>query len=185
MNRTSFVRGSRRRVGNTQDERKKTTYPWPVDKRRKGLRTRLFLGVAFGATVLMVIAFVFQFGFFEGLQRQWVDTNFSIRGKQSTAKNVVVVGVDATFFSDTNIRWQDFRRILWAQALNRLHDAGPKAVAVDVQFTEQSTGPHGAADDNALVNAVAAYPHRIALSTTETVVDKHGVGHTGVFGGDD
>src|SRR5262249_51136470 len=39
--------------------------------------------------------------------------------------------------------------------------------------------------DNALVKAVARYPHRIALSATETDIDKNGVGHTGVFGGDE
>jgi adenylate cyclase len=156
-----------------------------VDKRRRHLRTRLFLGVGFGTTALVLVCFFFQFGFFEGLQRQWIDTNFSIRGKQTTAKNVVVVGVDSTFFDDTGIRWQEFRRVLWAQVLNRIHAADPKAVAVDVQFTEQSKGPHGADDDNALVSAVARYPHRIALSTTETEIDKNGVGHTRVFGGDD
>jgi adenylate cyclase len=156
-----------------------------VDKRRKHLRTRLFLGVGIGATGLALLAFIFQFGFFEGLQRQWVDTNFSFRGKQTTAKDTVVVGVDTTFFNDTNVRWQEFRRIYWAQVLNRIHAAHPKAVAVDVQFTEQSQGPTGAEDDNAIVNAVGRFPHRIALSTTETVVDKNGVGHTGVLGGDD
>jgi adenylate cyclase len=135
-------------------------------------------------TALVLAAFFLQFDFFEGLQRQWVDANFSIRGTQSTAKNVVVVGVDDTFFNDTKIRWQEFRRVLWAQALNRLHAAKPKAVAVDVQFTEPSGGAQGAEDDNALVKSVARYPHRIALSTTETDIDKNGVGHTGVFGGD-
>lgn len=155
-----------------------------MDKRRKRLRTRLFVAVGFGATALVLVAYFFQFGFFEGLQRQWVDTNFSIRGTQSTAKDTVVIGVDPTFFDDTNVRWQEFRRIYWAQVLNRIHAADPKAVAVDVQFTEQSQGATGAADDNAIVNAVARYPHRIALSTTETVIDKHGVGHTAVFGGD-
>ena len=134
---------------------------------------------------MVLAAFFLQFGFFEGLQRQWVDQNFSLRGTQhSKARNVVVVGVDDTFFNDTGIRWPSFRRVLWAQALNRIHAANPKAVAVDVQFTEQSAGPQGAEDDNALVRAVARYPHRIALSTTETSVDKHGVGHTNVFGGD-
>ena len=151
-----------------------------MDKRRKRLRTRLFLGVAFGSTALVLVAFFLEFGFFEGLQRQWVDSNFSIRGKQSTAKNVVVIGVDNGFFDDTGIRWLDFRRVYWAQVLNRIHTAEPKAVAVDVQFNQQSAGPTGAADDNALVHAVMRYPQRIALSTT--VVDKQG--HTNVFGGD-
>jgi len=156
-----------------------------VDKRRRLLRTRLFLGVGLGTTAVVLVAFFFHFDFFEGLQRQFVDTNFSLRGKQSTANDVVVVGVDPTFFNDTNVRWQEFRRIYWAQVLNRIHAAHPKAVAVDVQFTEQSQGPTGAEDDNALVEAVARYPHRIALSTTETSIDKNGVGHTAVFGGDD
>jgi adenylate cyclase len=156
----------------------------PVDARRRQLRTKLFLIVGGGMTGLMLIAFVFHFGFFEGLQRQWVDTNFSIRGKQAPPKNVVVVGIDSTTFGDFDIRWQQFRRVLYAQLLNRIHAADPKAVAIDIQFTEQSSGPNGAADDNALVEAVARYPHRIALSTTETMVDKNGVGHTAIFGGD-
>ncbi len=155
-----------------------------MDKRRKWLRTRLFLAVGGGVTGLMLVALVFQFGFFEGLQRQWVDTNFSIRGKQASPRDVVVIGIDSTFFNDTGIRWQEFRRVLYAQVLNRIHAADPTAVAVDVQFTEASRLPHGAADDNALVDAVARFPHRIALSTTETSIDKHGVGHTNVFGGD-
>ena len=53
-----------------------------MDKGRRHLRTRLFLGVGVVATGIMLLAFVFHFGFFEGLQRQWVDSNFSIRGKQ-------------------------------------------------------------------------------------------------------
>ena len=155
-----------------------------MDKRRRHLRTKLFLSVGAGVTGIMLIAFVFHFGFFEGLQRQWVDTNFSIRGKEKAPKDVVVIGIDSTTFDDFQIRWQQFRRVLYAQILNRIHAANPKAVAIDIQFTEPSSGPTGPADDNAIYNAVARYPNRIALSTTETEVDKHGVGHTNIFGGD-
>src|SRR5215469_9722756 len=144
-----------------------------MDKRRRHLRTRLFLGVGLSVTGLMLIAFAFNFGFFEGLQRQWVDTNFSIRGKEKAPKDVVVIGIDSTTFDDFQIRWQQFRRVLYAQVLNRIHAANPKAVAIDIQFTEPSSGPTGPADDNAIYNAVARYPNRIALSTTETEVDKH------------
>ncbi|HZR93377.1 MAG TPA: adenylate/guanylate cyclase domain-containing protein [Gaiellaceae bacterium] len=156
-----------------------------MDARRRHLRTRLFLGVGIAATAAMLVAFVFHFGFFEGLQRQWVDTNFSIRGRQAAPKDVVVIGIDNAFFDDTGIRWQEFRRVLYAQVLNRIHAAEPKAVAVDVQFTEPSGGPNGVTDDNALVSAVARFRHRIVLSTTQTRLDEHGVGHTNVFGGDD
>ena len=60
-----------------------------MDKRRKQLRTKLFLAVAGGMTGLLLLAFAFHFGFFEGLQRQWVDTNFSIRGKRAAPKDLV------------------------------------------------------------------------------------------------
>ena len=53
-----------------------------MDKRRRHLRTKLFLGVGGVVTGIMLVAFVFNFGFFEGLQRQWVDKYFYIRGKQ-------------------------------------------------------------------------------------------------------
>ena len=62
-----------------------------MDKRRKHLRTRLFLGVALGMTGLILIAYAFHFSFFEGLERQSIDMRFSLRGSQATPGNLAVV----------------------------------------------------------------------------------------------
>ena len=135
-------------------------------------------------TGLMLIAYVFQFGFFEGLQRQWIDTNFSIRGTQAAPKDVVIVAIDPQTFNDLQLRWP-FPRSLHAKLLDAIHAGNPKAVAFDVQFTEPSSGPNGPAQDLALFNAVARFPHRIVLSTTEVFQDSKGHVLTHVLGGDD
>ena len=75
-----------------------------MDKRRQWLRTKLFLGVAIAATGLSLIAYAFHFGFFEDLQRQWVDANFSIRGNQGPPKDVVIVAIDPQSFNDLQLR---------------------------------------------------------------------------------
>jgi adenylate cyclase len=135
-------------------------------------------------TGLTLLAYFFHFGFFEGLERQSVDLRFSMRGSQGAPKDVVVVGIDAATLQDFNIRPQELRRSFYAKFLNRIHAANPKVVAIDIQFTSQSRGEKGPVDDNALVTAVSRFPHRVVLSTVETDVDKNGVGHTQVFGGD-
>jgi adenylate cyclase len=155
-----------------------------VDKRRRHLRTKLFLGVAFGATALVLIAFFFQFGFFEGLQRQWVDTNFDIRGKQAAPKDVVLVAIDPVSFDELQLRWP-FPRSLHAKLLDTIRSGDPKAVAFDVQFTEPTAGPGGPAQDEALFNAVARLKDRIVLSTTEVFSDAKDHVYTRVLGGDD
>jgi adenylate cyclase len=154
-----------------------------MDERRRRLRTRLFLGVAGVTTGLVLVSFALHFFFFETLQRSWIDTNYSLVREHGTPKNVVVVGIGPTTFDDLQLRWP-FSRAVHARLLDRICSAHPKAIAYDIQFTEPSAGPNGAAQDNALIEAVAACKHKVVLSTTETVVDKHGRGHTNIFGGD-
>ena len=136
-----------------------------------------------GATGLILVAFALHFFFFETLQRSWVDVNYSLVRERPTPKDVVVVGVDSFTLDDLQTRWP-FPRSYEAASLRRICAARPKAIAFDIQFTEPSTGPNGAAQDNALINAVAACKHKVVLSTTEWVVDKHGHSHTNIFGGD-
>lgn len=155
-----------------------------MDKRRKWLRTRLFIGVGVGTTALVLVAFFFHFDFFEGLQRQWVDTNFSIRGKQAAPKDVVLVAVDPPTFNQLGLRWP-FPRDVHAKLLDTIRAGHPKAVAFDVQFTEPSSGPDGPTQDIKLFKAVARLKHRIVLSTTEVFRDSEGHAYTRVLGGDD
>src|SRR5205823_4852180 len=130
-----------------------------MDKARKKLRTRLFLGVALGMTGLTLIAYAFQFGFFENLEQQSVDMRFSLRGTQTTAKDVVVVSVDEPTFGDLRQRWP-FNRTLHARLIDRICSGHPKVIAMDIEFSEYGT----VAEDNALGNAIYHCNGKVALA---------------------
>jgi len=137
-----------------------------VDKRRKHLRTKLFLGVAFVATGLSLLAYAFHFGFFENLERQSIDTRFSIRGSLNPPRNLAILTVDDTTFNDLKQTWP-FNRTLHAKVIDRVCAGHPKAIAMDIQFTE----PRTAAEDNALGQAIYDCNGRVALATTEVGPD--------------
>jgi adenylate cyclase len=119
---------------------------------------------------------VLSFFFFETLQRNWIDTNYTLVRERGTPKDVVVVGVDSETFDALQLRWP-FPRSVFGRVLDRINAGHPKAIAYDVQFTEPTT----VAEDNALIEAVARSRGKIVLSSTET--DGHG--HTNIFGGAD
>jgi adenylate cyclase len=138
-----------------------------VDKRRKRLRARLFLGVALAATGLSLIAYAFQFGFFENLERQSVDMRFSFRGNQGPPKDVAEVLIDATTFSDLpHVQWP-YPRTLHAKVIDRICAGHPAAIAMDIQFSEYSS----VAADNALGTAAYNCRGKVIFATTE-VSDK-------------
>ena len=109
-----------------------------------------------------------------------VDARFSIRG-ESPARDLVVVAIDDVTFDELP-RDQSrfpFDRHLFAEVLEVVSGARPRAIVYDVQFTE----PQGDSDedieaDNALVEA-ARKARGVVFSTTE--VDE--AGGTNVFGG--
>jgi adenylate cyclase len=107
-------------------------------------------------------------------ERLAVDARFDVRGARTPPRDVAVVAIDDRTF-DRLQRHYPFPRSLDAQVVRRLTADGVRAVAYDVQFTEQTDDR----DDAALFDAFAAAPHPI-LSTTDT---RHGT--TNVFGGDD
>ena len=133
-----------------------------MDKRRKRLRTRLFLGVAFGMTGLVLIAYAFHFGFFESLESQSVDMRFSLRGAKSQPKNLAIVTVDDRTFSDLAVRWP-FNRKLHSKIIDRICAGHPAAIAMDIQFSEYGTVD----EDNALGQALYDCKGKVALATTE------------------
>ena len=134
-----------------------------MDKRRRWLRTKLFLGVAVVATGLSLLAYAFHFGFFEGLERQSIDTRFSIRGSQSPPKDVALVLIDATTFSDLpHIQWP-YPRTLHAKVIHNICAGHPKAIAMDIQFSEYSTVDA----DNALGTAAYNCHGKVIFATTE------------------
>src|SRR5262249_33082982 len=111
-----------------------------MDKRQRVLRIRMFLGVAVVMTGLTLVAYAFHFAFFEGLERQSIDMRFSLRGSERTPRNIVLVRIDDVTFSEINQRWP-FNRALHAQLIRRICSAQPKAIAIDIQFSEYATIP--------------------------------------------
>jgi adenylate cyclase len=137
-----------------------------VDKRRKNLRTRLFLGVALVATGLSLIAYAFHFGFFESLERQSIDMRFSIRGSEGPPKDVVLVNIDDRTFNDLGVIWP-FSRRLHAKVIDRVCAGHPRAIAMDIQFSQ----PRTADEDNALGQSIFDCNGKVALATTVVGAD--------------
>jgi adenylate cyclase len=123
------------------------------------------IGVVFYATGLMGT-----------LEAQSVDARFEVRGTQSRPDEIVIVGVNGETFSELQKHRWPFPRSLEGRVIENLTKAGAKAIAVDIQFTSQTTPKQ----DDALIEAVAQAPG-VVLSTTE--VNKRG--ESNIFGGEE
>jgi adenylate cyclase len=138
------------------------------------LRGALFLLVGVGTTALVLL--VWAFGVFDEFERNSIDARFSIRGTRQPPAQIVVVAIDdVTTNALENDVWPYPRRF-HARVLDRIAADKPRAIAVDIQFTERTTDR----DDNALIDAVAR-AKTVVLATTETLPN----GATRIFGGND
>lgn len=115
-------------------------------------------------------------GLLHELELDSIDQRFEVRGSRGTPGGVAVVGIDGPSFSELQQRWP-LRRTYHARLIRRLHAAGAKVIAYDVQFTEPSEIE---SDDFALFDAVAAAGN-VVLGTSEVNED----GGTNVLGGDE
>lgn len=129
--------------------------------------------VVLGAAAIAVLAYATHL--MRSLELQSVDARFSVRGTQERPEDIVVVGVDDVTFNDLRVQWP-FPRSLHARVIDQLREAGAKAIAYDVQFTEETTPKQ----DFALFEAVGRAAG-VVLSTTEVEPD----GSTNVLGGDE
>ncbi len=110
------------------------------------------------------------------LEAQSVDARFSVRGTQSQPGEIVIVGInDQTSDELPNHRFP-FPRSFEGRVIENLTKAGAKVIAVDIQFTSQTTPKQ----DDWLIEAVEQAPG-VVLSTTET--NKRG--ESRVFGGEE
>jgi adenylate cyclase len=140
-------------------------------RRRRG---RAMVAVALVAAAVGIV--FYATGLLGTLEAQSVDARFEVRGTQPTPEEIVVVGVDDTTFDALpNTRWP-YPRSLEGTVIENLTKDGAKAIAVDIQFTEQTTPKQ----DDALIEAIGAAPG-VVLSTTET--NKHG--ESRIFGGEE
>ena len=139
---------------------------------RTRLRIALFLAVGMTTTGLALLAYGSHliapgsgWDVFGGAELSSIDRRFAIRGEQKPPKNIVVVKIDDTTFSDLDKRWP-FTRKVHAQAIKNLKAAGAKVIAYDIQFSEPTEGPRGAAQDNAFMDENHAAGN-LVFSTTE------------------
>ena len=138
-------------------------------RRRRAL---LLVAVGVAATALSVAAFATHL--LQGPELQMIDTHFSVRGKQPAPRDVAVVAIDAASFQKINLRWP-FPRRYEARVIDRLHAAGARVIAMDIQFTAP-TDPN---DDQALAQSILNAGN--VVLTTDAVNSK---GQSDIFGGD-
>jgi len=138
------------------------------------LRGILFLLVGIGTTGLVLL--VWAFGVFDQLERSSIDARFSIRGTRTPPAQIVIVAIDDVTTNAIKRYVWPYPRRFHARVLDRIAADHPQAIAVDIQFTEQTT----ARDDTALLDAVAR-AKRVVLATTETLPN----GATRIFGGNE
>lgn len=109
----------------------------------------------------LVVVLAWGAGAFDRVERTTVDTRFEVRGARDAPDDIVVVAIDDDTLSDVGVRWP-FPRAIQARALDRIAAAGPRAIAYDIQISEQTDD----AADQALGQAIfTAGP--LVLATTQ------------------
>lgn len=141
--------------------------------RRRRLRALLLAGVAIAAAGLAVLLQATDAVLPAELKT--VDARFDVRGTEEPPDDVVVVAIDARTFEETGEQWP-FPRSMHARVVDRLRAARPRALGIDIQFTEATDVD----EDNALIEAIERARGTV-LATTE--VDERG--RTNVFGGEE
>jgi CHASE2 domain-containing sensor protein len=137
---------------------------------RRGLVTRLLIGL----TATLVAGAAWATGVLGGVEDATVDARFALRSAPPPS-DIVVVGIDDPSIAAIG-RWP-FRRLRHAKAVDRLREAGARAIVYDVQFTEPSPRP---SDDLALYDAIGRAGGAVLATSTS---DERG--HTRVLGGDE
>ncbi len=147
---------------------------------RAGWRRRkaaLLIGVAVLAAGVGVLAYTTNL--LRRTEQQSIDARFSIRGSEQPPAGIVLVQIDNTTLhelAEKHLRSEfPFPRAYDARVIDRVREDGARAIAVDIQFTQQTDQ----ADDEALADAVERAHGLIALATT----DVGRGGSTQIFGG--
>ena len=145
-------------------------------RRRK---TALLVAVAFLAAGLGVLAYATHL--FRRTELQTIDARFSIRGTLRAPSDIVLVQIDPATLEELRKHHMysefPFPRAYEARVIDHLREAGAKAIAVDIQFT-QPTDP---TDDQALAAAIERAHGKIVLATTQVLKN----GETRILGGNE
>ena len=143
-------------------------------RRRK---TALLIAVAFLAAGLGVLAYATHL--LRRTELQTIDARFSIRGTQRAPSDIVLVQIDNPTLRELQEHHMHsefpFPRAYDARVIDRLREAGARAIGVDIQFTQQTDE----ADDQALAEAIERARGKVVLATTEVAKN----GETRILGG--
>ena len=146
---------------------------------RTRLRIALFLAVGMTTTGLALLAYGAHliapgsgWDLFGGAELGSIDRRFAIRGQDHPPKNIVIVKIDDTTFSELGQRWP-FPRSSHARVIRNLKADGAKVIAYDIQFSEFTPKRKGILEDNAFMDASHAAGN-LVFSTTE--VNDRGAG---------
>lgn len=112
----------------------------------------------------------------ERFENASVDLRFKWRGSEQANPNIAILAIDKPILSPSDVKEEvllssealqamcekDFpwRRIVWAEALERLFEAGARVVAFDVVFASQNI------DDPAFKTAIEKYRDRLVFAMT-------------------
>jgi adenylate cyclase len=126
------------------------------------LRPILLAIVAGGVTALAIVAYEAEL--LRSLELSTVNTRFQVRGPHKRPRDVVLVKIDDTTFSELPREQWPYRRSLHAQVIEDIARDHPSVIAYDVQFSEAST----LHEDSALASAMLGAGGRTVMAATET-----------------
>lgn len=149
-----------------------------------------WLGLALSGSIAMGIGVLTYFDFLplRTAELQLRSTFFYWRGPVPPPDNLVILAIDEISLSQGEfydpvkrpylepLRHTPWKRVVYAQVIDRLMRAGARAVAVDVLFTTPSV--YGLEDDRALETVLQKYGDRVILAANISTSDTTEAGIT-------
>lgn len=147
-------------------------------RRLKALLRPKFIGYGLVMTIASLSAIATGLGLNEvkNLERQTQSTFFSWRGPIAPPKDIVILAIDdlslrqGEFYDPKTrpflepFRTTTWKRVVYAQVLEKLVKAGAKVVAFDILFV--TPGDHGIADDDKLQKAITTYGEKAVFAAS-------------------
>jgi adenylate cyclase len=130
------------------------------NQRTRRVRALLLLVAAFSVVSVTLLADAARL--LRNADYSTVDMRFSLRGKQPAPKDVVIVALDDKTLNSDPKPTYPLSRDWYARTVRNLSRAGAKAIAIDVEFSEESGNTKA---DNQLVEALHD-ARNVVLSTT-------------------
>ncbi|BBC23458.1 CHASE2 domain-containing protein [Pseudanabaena sp. ABRG5-3] len=147
-------------------------------RRLKALLSPKFIGYGLVMTIASLSAIATGLGLNEvkSLERQTQSTFFNWRGAIAPPKDIVILAIDdlslrqGEFYDPKTrpflepFRTTTWKRVVYAQVLEKLVKAGAKVVAFDILFV--TPGDHGIADDDKFQKAITTYGEKAVFAAS-------------------